>query len=340
MSPRLTADDALEITHETTPNRDGWMLSLRKTVARRPRLIGEERPARPVLIVPGYGMNSFIFGFHPSGRSLEHHLAWRGFEVWSVDFRAQGRSRSTGGALTGWGLDALATIDTTAAVAHVLDRTHTKSSQVDLVGCSLGTSIMLAHAVLGERERLGSLVAFGGPLRWAQVHPLVSVAFRSPRLAAALPFRGTRALAGIALPLLMKTPLMSIYLNPRSSDMSRWREMIATVEDPIPQINGEIAQWILDRDLTLQGTNITTAVKSLANPLLCVVALQDGIVPVETARSPYVHSGAAVKALLEVGDAELPHAHADLFLSREAEARVFEPTAQWLARPTSGIAGV
>lgn len=336
----MSTDDALEITHETTPNRDGWLLSLRKTVARRPRLHGDEAPRRPVLIVPGYGMNSFIFGFHPTGRSLEHHLAWRGFEVWSVDFRAQGRSRSTGGALTGWGLDELANIDTTAAVAHVLDRTDTGASQVDLIGCSLGTSIMLAHAVLGDRERLGSLVAFGGPLRWAQVHPLVSLAFRSPWLAAALPFKGTRRMAELALPLLLKTPLMSIYLNPQSSDMSRWREMIATVEDPIPQINGEIARWILDRDLTLQGTNITSAVEGLRNPLLCVVARQDGIVPAETARSPYLHSGAELKALLEVGDEKLPHAHADLFLSREAEARVFEPTAEWLARPTSGISGV
>ena len=336
----MATDDALEITHETTDNRDGWDLSLRRTVARRPRPLGDEAPRRPVLIVPGYGMNSFIFGFHPSGRSLEHHLAWRGFEVWSVDFRAQGRSRSTGGAMTGWGLEALATIDTAAAVSHVLARSATGASQVDLIGCSLGTSIMLAHAVLGDRDRLGSLVAFGGPLRWAAVHPLVSAAFRSPRLAAAIPFRGTRRLAGLALPLLMKTPLISIYLNPQSSDMSRWREMIATVEDPIPQINGEIARWILDRDLTVRGTNLTRAVGDLGNPLLCVVARQDGIVPVETARSPFVHSGAAVKAMLEVGDAALPHAHADLFLSREAESRVFEPTARWLARPTSGDAGV
>jgi pimeloyl-ACP methyl ester carboxylesterase len=336
----MAPNDALEISHETTPNGDGWELSLRRTVAHRPSAHGGVKPRRPVLIVPGYGMNSFIFGFHPSGRSLEHHLAWRGFEVWSVDFRAQGRSRSTGGAMTGWGLAELATVDTTAAVAHVLARTATGADRVDLIGCSLGAAIMLAHAVLDDRERLGSLVAFGGPLRWTNVHPLVSVAFRSPRLAAAIPFRGTRRLAGLALPLLLKTPFLSIYLNPKSSDMSRWREMIATVEDPIPQINGEIARWILDRDLTMHGTNITSAVGGLSNPLLCVVARQDGVVPVETARSPFVHSGAAVKAMLEVGEVDRPHAHADLFLSREAEARVFEPVARWLARPTSGIAGV
>jgi hypothetical protein len=32
----MSTDDALEITHETTPNRDGWMLSLRKTVPAAP----------------------------------------------------------------------------------------------------------------------------------------------------------------------------------------------------------------------------------------------------------------------------------------------------------------
>lgn len=331
-------DDAVQIEHETTPNGDGWELSLRHTVAHKTARHGDEAPKRPVLVVPGYGMNSYIFGFHPTGRSLEHHLAWRGFDVWSVDFRAQGRSRSTGGTMRGWGLAELATVDTTAAVGHVLARTG--ASQVDLIGCSLGTAIMLAHACLSDRARLGSLVAFGGPLRWERVHPLVSVAFRSPRLAGAIPFRGTRALAGLALPLLLKTPLLSIYLNPVSSDMSRWREMINTVEDPVPQVNREIAQWILDRDLTVHGTNITRASEALTNPLLCVVALQDGIVPTETARSPFHHTGAAIKAMLEVGDDRLPHAHADLFLSREAEARVFEPVARWLAHPTSGIAGV
>ena len=51
----------------------------------------------PVVILPGYGMNSFIFGFHPRGLSLEAYLASRGIEVWSVDLRGQGRARSTGG---------------------------------------------------------------------------------------------------------------------------------------------------------------------------------------------------------------------------------------------------
>ncbi len=328
-------DDGLARTFGTASNGAGWTLSLRRTVAARPEAhAGAER--RPVLIVPGYGMNSFIFGFHPTGRSLEHHLAWRGFEVWSVDLRAQGRSRSNGGGRSGWGLAELAVEDVGAAVSHVLAHSETGASKVDLLGCSLGTSIMFAHAALGDASRLGSLVAFGGPLRWESVHPLVSVAFRSPWLAGAVPFRGTRTLARVALPLLLRTPLISIYLNTRSSDTSRWREMIETVEDPIPQINREIAEWILARDLTLRGVDISAAAGRLTNPLFCVVARQDGVVPSATARSPFELSGASVKALLEVGDAELPHAHADLFLSREAESRVFEPLARWLAAPHGG----
>lgn len=48
--------------------------------------------ARPVLIVPGYGMNSYIFGYHPRGDSMVKCLAARGLEVWTVDLRGQGRS--------------------------------------------------------------------------------------------------------------------------------------------------------------------------------------------------------------------------------------------------------
>ena len=40
-------------------------------------------------------MNSFLFGFHPRGTSMELCLAEAGFEVWSLNLRAQGGSRAT-----------------------------------------------------------------------------------------------------------------------------------------------------------------------------------------------------------------------------------------------------
>ena len=49
------------------PGFNGWQLSLSQTWDPAKLVPGR----RPVIIVPGYGMNSFIFSYHPSGPSLE-----------------------------------------------------------------------------------------------------------------------------------------------------------------------------------------------------------------------------------------------------------------------------
>lgn len=331
--------EGVHVRHDTAPNGAGWTLSLRRTTCDRPEPIEHRHatPRRPVLIVPGYGMNSFIFGFHPRGRSLEAHLAYRGFEVWSVDLRDQGRARRTHareGAL--YGLADLALVDVRAAIDHVLAHTETGATKVDIVGCSLGAAIMFIEATVGGDDRMASLVSLGGPLRWEKVHPLVSVAFRSPRLAGMLSMRGTRSIirkvAPPLVPVLKRVPqILSIYLNSTVTDISRLGEMVETVEDPIPRINQEIAEWILQRDLHVRGVNVSEAVARLRNPLLCIVAGADGIVPPETARSPYHLSRAQSRRVLEVGGRDLPIAHADLFLCHDAERILFEPLAQWLA---------
>ncbi|MFO0624274.1 MAG: alpha/beta fold hydrolase [Polyangiales bacterium] len=322
------------VSRHEVPNGEGWMLSLRRTVGAEVAHGAGGAPRRPVLIVPGYGMNSFIFGFHPTGRSLEAHLAWRGFEVWSVDLRAQGRSRPLDGAGDRrFGLAHLGLVDVPAALDFVRAHTTTGAAQVDVIGASLGASIMFITAGVRGAADLGALVSFGGPLRWERVHPALSLAFASPALVGRVPFRGTRALARVALPLLTRVPaLLSVYLNTSVTDMSRADEMVETVEDPIPQVNEEIARWIKSRDLFVRGVNVTEAAAALPNPLLSVVALNDGIVPPETARSAHARSRAAERSLLEVGSPGRPMAHADLFISRYAEAEVFEPLAAWLAR--------
>ena len=101
-------------------NHAGWRLAMSR---RRPA--GDAPPAaRPVLIVPGYGMNSYIFGFHPRGPSMIDCLSARGLEVWTVDLRGQGRSiRARGN--NRYGLADLAIEDLGAAIAHVLANTTT-----------------------------------------------------------------------------------------------------------------------------------------------------------------------------------------------------------------------
>ena len=45
-------------------NHAGWRLGLT-------RFVPEGTPVgRPVVVIPGYGMNSFIFRYHPTGPSM------------------------------------------------------------------------------------------------------------------------------------------------------------------------------------------------------------------------------------------------------------------------------
>jgi pimeloyl-ACP methyl ester carboxylesterase len=314
------------------PNGDGWLLSLFQTWDEDKLVPGRN----PVLIVPGYGMNSFIFSYHPRGLSLEGYLAQAGFEVWRVDLRAQGKSRSVGGG-DSYGLEDLALTDLGAAIPAILDRTRTRATRADVIGASLGGTIMFTHAVLNASHRIGSMVAIGSPVRWVEIHPVIKLAFSSPALVGMVRFRGTRKLAGFALPHLAKrTPwLLSIYMNAELTDTSAAAELVRTVEDPNRFVNRQIAHWIRDRDLVLRGVNISEGLREIESPLLCVSAWGDGIVPRRTAEFPYRTVRSPLKSLLEVGTAELSLAHADLFISNEAHARVFEPVASWLRDPAA-----
>ncbi len=323
------------------PNGDGWELSLFQSWSEEKRVPGR----RPVLIVPGYGMNSFIFSYHPGGLSLEGFLVDQGFEVWRADLRAQGTSRPLApatssrarAAIERFGLEDLALTDLSVVIDAVLARTLTGESRVDVIGASLGGTLMFMLAVLRGGDRLGSLVALGSPVRWVKVHPALRVAFSSPMLVGLVRFRGTRKLAELALPLLARhTPwLLGVYMNPSITDTSAAREMVKTVEDPNRFVNRQIARWISERDLTIEGVNVSEGLARVTRPVLCVVANGDGIVPRATAEFPYERVGTPHKQLLVVGSDEISLAHADMFVSTEAHRRVFEPLAAWLVDPSA-----
>lgn len=319
----------LEIQEHYTAPADGWSLHLKRT--RSPRHFRPD--TRPLVIVPGYGMNAFIFGFHPRGTSMERCLAEAGHEVWSVNLRHQGPSRSLGARPAPPSLRAWAEADLRRAVDRILEVTHTRAGKVVLVGCSLGGSIAYAHLALVRDHRVGGLVTIGAPLRWTEVHPVLKVAFASPRVAGALKLRGTRRLARMALPYLRNAPwLLSIYMNARHVDLSAAAEMARTVDDPHPQVNREIAEWIGARDLVFGGVNVTEAMRRVDVPLLIVSSNRDGIVPKSATLSPVAVWGGRDVEVLHVGDDEHWFAHADLFIADTSPDKVFAPIARWADR--------
>jgi pimeloyl-ACP methyl ester carboxylesterase len=313
--------------HFLVDNRAGWRLAMSRT---RPSGTAAAAP-RPVLIVPGYGMNSYIFGFHPRGDSMVQCLAARGLEVWTVDLRGQGRSvRARGNSR--YGLADLAVEDLGAALAHVLAKTETGAQTVDVIGCSLGTALIFAHVACVPTAPVHALVSMAGLVTWKGAHPVVRFAFGSPRLVGLMRMRNTRQLARFALPVLARVApsLLSVYLNERSTDLSQPHRLVQTVEDPHPVINREIAQWMNQGDLVIRGVNVSAALPRLAHPFFCVVANDDGIVLPVTSRHTYDVIGSETKRLLLVGDPEQPIAHADLFLCNGAQERIFAPVADFL----------
>lgn len=308
-------------------NRDGWRLDLKQVFD--PDRLRPER--RPVVMIPGYGMNAFILGYHPNGLSLEEYLVREGFEVWSLNLRGQGEAHRMSGS-PNYGFQQLALVDLPCALDAV--RTHTKAipKAVDVIGCSLGASVM--YAFLGHHPRdhgFGAIVSIGGPLRWDSAHPLMRVLFSSPRLAGAVPLHGTRKMARAALPIAKRIPgLLSFYMNSAIVDLSRADKLVQTVDNPNRRLNRQIAHWLRDRDLVVDGVNVTDALHKIDLPLMCILANKDGVVPPAAVLAAVNAIGSDDVEVLKVGDQRTWFAHADLFVSRYAQERVFEPLAQWL----------
>lgn len=308
---------------------DGWRLDIRQY--RDPEHF--DPGLLPIVIIPGYSMNTFILQFHPSGRSMVEYLTQRGFEVFTANLRGQGGSMRIRGDRA-IGFRQLALIDYELAESTALAESSTEHDAVAAIGCSLGGSVLyghLAHHV--DDHDIAALVSVGAPLRWERVHPLLEIAFRSPTLAGSLPIMGTRAMARAALPFVQKMPfLLQLYMNTEQIDLSRADELVKTVEDPNPHLNRQIAHWIRERDLMVDDVNVTRAMRHIDDlPLLCILANRDGIVPPEAALSITDYLGTDDIEVLVAGDERHWFAHADLFISHGAEDVVFSPLADWLS---------
>lgn len=308
-------------------NRDGWGLELHQYWD--PETHDPER--RPVVMLPGYCMNTFILNFHPTGDSMVRYLARAGFEIWTANLRGQGDSKRYSGKRK-FGFRQLCLTDIPTVFETVLARGRSSRDDVNVIGCSLGATFAfgyLAHHL--DDHPVATLVSMGGPLRWEKAHPLLEIAFASAGIAGAIRFRGTRRLARYALPIAQKVPsVLSIYMNTEHIDLDAADELVKTVDDPVPHLNRQIAHWLSKRDLYVAGVNVTKAMKHVDVPLLCVAANKDGIVPVDTAVSATKAFGSTDVEVLRVGDRDNWFAHADLFINDEADVRVFEPLRMWL----------
>ncbi|TDP62705.1 alpha-beta hydrolase superfamily lysophospholipase [Bradymonas sediminis] len=331
---------------------DGWCLDV--ICYRDTRHFDPRR--KPVLMIPGYAMNVFILNFHPTGMSMIEYLCAQGFEVWAANLRGQGASIYIGepgpeknaskrrrlswrrGARAArapkYGFRELSLVDFPCARDFALAHSQTSATEVHAIGCSLGGSLLYAYLAHNPRDhQIASMTAIGGPLRWDDIHPAMRAAVRFPILTGLIPTRGTRQAARVMLPVLKRVPrVLSIYMNAQQINLDDSESMVQTVEDPSSRLNYQIARWVKNRDLHVDGLNVTEALAQLNDlPILCIVANADGIVPVAAASSVCDIAGKCTTKILQVGgDGNDWYAHADLFVSENAQATVFKPMGDWL----------
>lgn len=317
----------LDIQHHQVPNHHGWTLQLRQARHRTRHNPG----LAPIAIIPGYGMNSFLFGFHPRGTSMELCLAEAGFEVWSLNLRAQGGSRPLSPDAEPPSFAAFAGVDLPATLEFIGRQTNSPGHPISLIGCSLGGTIAYTYLALHPHQsRVGAVVTIGSPIHWERPPLLFKLLGVRPDLIERIKLRGTRPMVRAALPLLQRLPrLAHVYLNPAHVDLHALHEMARTVENPQPRLNRELSEWLAAGSLTVRGRNIAEALGQVAVPLLVTLANRDGIVPTDSVSSVRSRWGGRADELV-VGTPDDWYSHADLFIGNQAPAKVFGPIAAWL----------
>lgn len=309
------------LLHGPLRTTDGWTLLLRRASRG-----GRPGSGPPILLVPGYGMNASIFAFHPEGPGLLEHLLDAGFDPWALDLRGTStsspplrRARAR--------LADQAWIDLPAAmerIAHV-----TRHERMHAIGCSLGGALLYAH-VGRDAHRVDKLVTMGSPLAWSDRTLPLHAFSRLGRLAG-VPIRGTRAAARLALPAVRRFApgVLSFYLNPAVTDTTRSGPLIATVEDPHPDVSVTLSSWVRSGRLVLDGHDVAQGLQGCDRPLLIVYATDDGVVPPSASLAAARYAAGPVDTL-PVGDEHHRVSHVDLFLGRHAQERVYTPIARWL----------
>ena len=314
----------MHVERFTLPTHDGWTLELHRGV--RPG----KPPGKPVIFVPGFGMNAFIFRFHPRGTSFMEHLLDAGLDPWSVDLRGQTTSKARPLASPSISLADLAFVDLPAAFDEVARLTGYERAHA--IGCSLGGTLLYGYGGSVPDHRIDKLVTMGTPLRWTNPSLLVQAVARLMPMFGSIPVRGSRQMARLVLPVAAQLfpSVLSVYLNPKLTHTGEAvDQLVRTVEDPHPRVNRQLGRWILAKDLKLGSVDVTEALRSFTRPLFVVCGNADRIAPAETCLAAVGITGGPVDSLV-VGSEREQFAHADLFIADVCPDRVYTPICRWL----------
>lgn len=323
----------------TTP--DGWDLALHRPHPPAPPSggAGAPAPARPVLLLSGYGTSAESWSPRDPG-SLPAHLAAAGLDPWLLDFRGAGASRHTHAERPVVCIDRKIRFDLPQAIDAVLRETG--ASAVDLVGHSMGGVIIYGYlAVFGEAP-VRRVVTLSSPGYFRRSGPSGEPAFRlrarvlrhSLRLVERVPTRNL-------MQLVTRVPLRGAYgmhFHPDNVDDARARAYMRDASTDIYRAElQQILRWfetgeITDRTGTMSYSDHFDRIRA---PILFLAAGGDRIVDRQAVRWVHDRVASTEKEYREVGvvaGAVVDFGHTDLVAGRHAPRDVFPHVVGWLTR--------
>lgn len=286
-------------------------------------------PRTPLLLVHGFGQN--LHAWHLSRRSLVNHLAAEGHDVFSIDRRGHGRSRSAG-ALPAGALDLYVHKDLPAAMDAIASVTGLP--RVVLIGHSLGG--MLSYAATAQwPDRVRAIVTLATPYFWGHDAAFVRALSRAAAIvgrgdgaALAFPMRAVQGLLRatqtlwdthwLPMPIRAWHPggfepeVLAEYLA-RSFDEATFGEL-AHLTDSSADASGHFARAFEDCDV----------------PLLVVAGSHDHLARPAAVRPAFERSRARDRTFVM-----FPCGHGDLVLGRKAPQLLWPTLSRWLLRHTS-----
>lgn len=318
------------------PTPDGTRIAVHH---RRPAV---RRFAEPVLLCHGLAANHVNFDFDPP-HSLAHAFAAAGFEVFTVDWRGAGASRSRG-----WwrrflyDADDLIAQDAPALLAHALERSGAGSAF--WVGHSLGA--LVGYAVLGGPEggRIRGLCALGAPVYFRYSGWVARLSRLALWLAWPLAFRQRWLSIGLA-PFLghVTLPLTEVLLNPQAIAPRVLRKMYCNLVSSMGyRLLRQLDDWSRDDTFCSRDGRVDyrARLSGVRTPVLVMGGSRDALATPQAVLGQAELLGSEDKTVMlfgrENGDT-LDYGHGDLLFGEHAPMEVYPRILRWIADRASPV---
>ncbi|MBN1945395.1 MAG: alpha/beta fold hydrolase [Bradymonadales bacterium] len=314
--------------HETIETADRWHIGIHRfsPVDRNTEI--------PVIMLPGLGLNSWIF-YGGAGGGTVGSLLQAGREVWLLDFRGVGASIHARGNGRVRIADRL-TEDLPAMIAHVQELTD--SDQMDMVGHGLGGVYIYLYALIEQNTPIRRAVTISASLRPSpQVLPAAArgrVAREMVGLLGRVPLgRWSGRLLGR-----LRTRLIPAYFHEPQGQSEVIEAFVDQGLAPVRHTEfAELLSWMSIQDLRALAPvrDRYTGMRRLGFPTRFLVGADDPITPPHLVFEAFDKLGGQERDFVVIGRAHghgRDYRHVDILLGDEVQQEVSPLVVDWLSR--------